>query len=76
MAVSVAELCQQQQLSVAQLAERSGVEETRTTAIALGRWTPSPDERAKIAGVLGVAIADIAWGHQTPVQHLWGQGPA
>lgn len=62
-------------MSVADLAERSGLDESRTLAIALGRWTPSPIEREKIAGVFGVALEDIAWGHRTPIQHLYGHGP-
>lgn len=75
MAVSVAELCQQQGLTLAQLVERSGLEEGRIVAILLGRWTPSPVERQRIAAVLGVTTDEISWGHKTPVQHLYGHGP-
>ena len=45
------------------------------TAIVLGRWTPSPVERQKIASALGVAPEEISWGHATPFQHLYGHGP-
>jgi transcriptional regulator with XRE-family HTH domain len=76
MAASVGELCTQQGVTVEALAERSGVEATRVASIALGRWTPSPDERRRIAAALGVPVEDIAWGHATPVQHLYGHGPA
>ena len=72
---SVADLCQEQQTSVAELAQRSGLDEGRVTAIALGRWTPSPAERQKIAAVFGIPIDEIAWGHKTPIQHLYGHGP-
>jgi transcriptional regulator with XRE-family HTH domain len=75
MAQSVAELCQAQQIAVAELARRSGLDDGRVTAIVLGRWTPSPTERQKIASVFGVAIEQIAWGHKTPIQHLYGHGP-
>lgn len=75
MAQSVEDLCQQRAMTVEQLAERSGLELQRTTAIVLGRWTPSPDERSKVATALGVAAVDIAWGHKTPIQHLYGHGP-
>lgn len=75
MAFSVVELCRQRSITVPQLAEQSGLDEGRTLAILLGRWTPSPDERSKIAKVLGVEPAEIAWGHQIPVQHLYGHGP-
>lgn len=72
---SVADLCRDRNLTVPQLAERSGLEESRVLAIALGRWTPSPTERQKIATALGVAVEEITWGHQTPIQHLYGHGP-
>lgn len=75
MAVSVAELCQQQDLTLAQLVERSGLEEDRIVAILMGRWTPSPTERQRIADVLHVTTGEIAWGHKIPVQHLYGHGP-
>jgi transcriptional regulator with XRE-family HTH domain len=72
---TVAELCREQSIDVAELANRSGLDESRVTAIALGRWTPSPAERQKIATVFGVAVDQIAWGHVTPIQHLYGHGP-
>jgi transcriptional regulator with XRE-family HTH domain len=72
---SVADLCREQNVTVAELAARSGLDEGRVTAIALGRWTPSPVERQKIAAVFAVAIDQIAWGHKTPIQHLYGHGP-
>jgi transcriptional regulator with XRE-family HTH domain len=72
---TVAELCREQSIDAAALSDRSGLDESRVTAIALGRWTPSPAERQKIADVFGVAIDQIAWGHVTPIQHLYGHGP-
>jgi transcriptional regulator with XRE-family HTH domain len=72
---TVAELCESQKINLAQLVERSGVDESRLTAIIMGRWTPSPAERQKVAAVFGVSIEDISWGHKTPIQHLWGHGP-
>ena len=56
---SVAELCQQKSLALRELAERAGLEECRVAAIALGRWTPSPAERQKIAAVLDLATIAI-----------------
>jgi len=72
---SVADLCREQAIDVANLASRSGLDEARVTAIALGRWTPSPAERQRIAAAFGVAVDEIAWGHVTPIQHLYGHGP-
>ena len=75
MTKSVAELCQQQQVSLEVLIEKSGLDKSRAQAIVEGRWTPTPDERRRIADALGVQPGDITWGHKTPIQHLWGHGP-
>lgn len=69
-------LCVEHKLNAKQLAEKSGLDEQRVVAIILGRWTPSPLERDKIAGVFGLARDQIAWGHTTPIQHIYGHGPA
>jgi transcriptional regulator with XRE-family HTH domain len=73
---TVEDLCRQHQLTTAQLADRAGLEEQRVLAIALGRWTPSPEERDRVAAVFGLSREQIAWGHKTPIQHLYGHGPA
>lgn len=75
MTTSVAELCRQQNITLEQLVERSGLQQDRVTAILLGRWTPSPAERKKIAAVFGATPEQISWGHATPIQHLYGHGP-
>ena len=75
MTVSVAELCRQHQITVEELTERSGLDEQRVMAIVLGRWTPKPEERQRIAAVFGVAVDEVTWGHKTPIQHIYGQGP-
>jgi transcriptional regulator with XRE-family HTH domain len=71
----VDELCAQHQLDVKQLAAKAGLDEQRVLAIVLGRWTPSPAEREKVAAVFGVTREQIAWGHKTPIQHIYGSGP-
>ena len=68
-------LCVEHKIDVKQLAEVSGVDEQRVLAIVLGRWTPSPDERDKIAAAFGLTRDQIAWGHKTPIQHIYGSGP-
>jgi transcriptional regulator with XRE-family HTH domain len=75
MAQSIADLCRNHQIALPELVSRSGLEESRVAAIALGRWTPSPSERQRIAAVFGVAVDEISWGHKTPIQHLYGHGP-
>ena len=73
---TVAQLCVDRGINARQLAEQSGVDEPRVAAIVLGRWTPSPEERNAIAAVFGLTREQIVWGHTTPVQHIYGQGPA
>jgi transcriptional regulator with XRE-family HTH domain len=75
MILSVFDHCQQQGLSLEELAQRSGLESGRVAAIYLGRWTPSPAERQRISEALQVTVDDIAWGHKTPIQHIYGYGP-
>ena len=72
----VDQLCAEQGIDATQLAERSGLDPGRVAAIVLGRWTPSPEERDAIARVFGLTRDRIVWGHKTPVQHIYGQGPA
>jgi hypothetical protein len=72
---SVDELCREHRLDARQLADRAGLDEQRVAAIVLGRWTPSPTERDKVAAVFGLTRDQIAWGHKTPIQHIYGHGP-
>lgn len=72
---SVEELCVQNRMTHLQLAEKAGLEEGRVLAIVLGRWTPSPQERDRIAAAFGVTRDQIVWGHKTPIQHIYGHGP-
>jgi hypothetical protein len=73
---SVDELCVQHQIDYKQLAAKAGLDEQRVLAIVLGRWTPSPTERDRVAAVFGMTRDQIAWGHKTPIQHIYGHGPA
>jgi transcriptional regulator with XRE-family HTH domain len=72
---ALSDLCGKRGWTAAELAARCGLEESRVLAILEGRWTPSPQERDKIAAVFGLTRAQIAWGHRATVQHLYGHGP-
>jgi transcriptional regulator with XRE-family HTH domain len=50
-------------LGVEDVAAKSGLSPDRVEAIALGRWTPSPAERKKIAATFGVDVTMVSWGH-------------
>jgi transcriptional regulator with XRE-family HTH domain len=71
----VDELCMDNGIDVKQLAEKSNLDESRVLAIVLGRWTPSPGERDRIAAVFGLTRDQVLWGHKTPIQHIYGSGP-
>lgn len=73
---TVEQLCLDQGVTAEQLAARAGLDPGRVAAIILGRWTPSPEERDAVAGTFGLTRDRIVWGHKTPVQHIYGQGPA
>jgi hypothetical protein len=73
---TVEELCVRDGLNHKQLAEKAGLDEQRVLAIVLGRWTPSPAERDRVAAAFGLTRDQIAWGHKTPIQHIYGAGPA
>ena len=62
-------------MSVAELVAASGLEGRVVKLLLAGNYTPSPSERTRIAGALGVEVEDIAWGHTVQVQHLRGNGP-
>jgi transcriptional regulator with XRE-family HTH domain len=72
---NVDQLCVEAGIDARQLAEKSGLDEQRVAAIILGRWTPSPDERDRIAKVFNLTRDQVAWGHKTPIQHIYGHGP-
>jgi hypothetical protein len=73
---SVAQLCQEHGISMRDLIAKSGLDEGRILAIVTGRWTPSPAERDVVAAVFGLTREQIIWGHVTPIQHIYGHGPA
>lgn len=73
---SVDQLCAEHQLDYKALAGKAGLEESRVLAIVLGRWTPSPEERDRVAAAFGLTRDQVSWGHKTPIQHIYGHGPA
>ena len=74
MSISLQLLCQQKGVSLLSLAERTGIDLKRLQAIFLGRWTPSANQREKIAQTLNTPREEIAWQHNTQVEHFYGPG--
>ena len=60
---TIDQLFEQTKLTVEEVALRSKLTEERVEAIAMGRWTPNPDERRRIAHVFDVSVEAISWGH-------------
>jgi hypothetical protein len=72
---TVAEHLEGTGLSVERLIEDSRIERRVIKLLLAGNYTPSPSERKRVAGALGVQVDDVEWGHAVPVQHLRGNGP-
>ena len=72
---TVDQLCREHGIGPEQLAERTGLDGRRVRAIVAGQWTPSPAERDRVAAAFGLSRDQVAWGHRTPVEHLYGHGP-
>jgi hypothetical protein len=72
---TVEELCLKNGVDLRKLVERSGLDEAVIVAIVEGRRTPSPEERDRVAAVFALTRDQIAWGHKTPIQHIYGHGP-
>ncbi len=60
---SIDMLIEQTGYTLEEIADRSGLTVDRIEAIAVGRWTPSPEERTKVATAFNVAVDQISWGH-------------
>jgi len=50
-------------LTLEDIAERAQLSIERVEAIAVGRWTPGPDDRRRIAAAFGISVDEISWGH-------------
>jgi ribosome-binding protein aMBF1 (putative translation factor) len=62
-------------LSLNDLTTASNLETRIVEAIVEGRYTPSPQQRERLANALGVAPDQISWEHANPVEHMYGHGP-
>jgi ribosome-binding protein aMBF1 (putative translation factor) len=62
-------------LPMADLVERSRLDERVVAAIVAARYTPSPEQRERLAAALGVNADEVIWGHEAPVEPMYGHGP-
>lgn len=63
-------LLEESGLTLDEVSRRAGLANERVTAIAEGRWTPSPRERELLAVAFGVAVEEISWGHSLNPRNL------
>ena len=66
---------EQSGITVDELVAASGMEPRLVKAIVSGNYIPSPAQRQRLAGALGIPKEDISWEHAVPVQHIRGNGP-
>jgi ribosome-binding protein aMBF1 (putative translation factor) len=62
-------------MSLESLLQSSALDRKIVAAIVEGRYTPSPQQRQRLAAALGVDLEQIAWGHTAAVEHMYGHGP-
>ena len=72
---TVNEWMSEKSITLKQLVEWTGLDRRTAEAIAAGRYTTSPAQRARIAKALGVAEDTIAWSQAGEVDSLYGHGP-
>ena len=63
-------ICEELGVSVDEIAKRTGLTRKRVESSMVGRWTPSPTDRERIATALGVKIDEVIWGHTMPPRNL------
>jgi hypothetical protein len=72
---TVADWMAERNVTLVDLVQWSGLDSQVVEAIACGRYTPSPQQRQQMAAALGVGPEQVAWGHFTHVEHVYGHGP-
>jgi transcriptional regulator with XRE-family HTH domain len=62
-------------LGMEQILEAAALDRKVLAAIINGRYTPSPQQRQRLATALGIQPEQVSWGHTAPVEHIYGHGP-
>jgi hypothetical protein len=71
---SVSQWVAERGATTAELVVKSGLDDRVVDAIVMGRYTPSPEQRSRLAAALGLGLEQITWGHIVPVEHMYGHG--
>lgn len=68
----VTDVMQRRGVSLERMIARSGLDDRIVLAIVKQRYLPSPDQRRRVAAVLGVDRHQLWWGQQCETQNLSG----
>jgi hypothetical protein len=72
---SLAEWMAERDIDMDELLEAAALDRKVLAAIVNGRYTPSPQQRQRVAAALGIRPEQVSWGHTAPVEHIYGHGP-
>jgi hypothetical protein len=72
---TIANWMAERRTDISGLVDASALDKRVVEAIVAGRYTPSPQQRQRLAAALGVGPDEIAWGHLNQVSHVYGHGP-
>jgi hypothetical protein len=71
----IAEWMAEREIDLAELADMAALDKHVVEAVARGRYTPSPLQRQRLSAALGISPEQVAWGHLSQVEHIYGHGP-
>jgi transcriptional regulator with XRE-family HTH domain len=72
---SLSEWMTDRDIGMEELLTASGLDRKLLSAIINGRYTPSPQQRQRVAAALGIRPEQVSWGHTATVEHIYGHGP-
>ena len=75
MILSVRDWMLERGLSKDQLIQESGLDDRVIEAIIAMRYTPSPEQRRRVAEILKVEADQVCWAYMVEVAHVYGHGP-
>jgi hypothetical protein len=75
LAQTLGEWMKERGIDLGELVAQSGLEPRVVEAVAAARYTPSPEQRQRLAAALGIRVEQVLWGHQNQVAELYGHGP-
>jgi len=75
LAKTVAEWMVERGLGLPELVAAARLDDRVAEAIVQARYTPSPEQRRRVAAALEVPVEQIVWGHTAPIAHVYGHGP-